>query len=57
MTANDETDLMHYSHEHDLKLCHLDLEPNKQLLTCSLCDISYCEKCGKELSIHKFCFC
>jgi hypothetical protein len=57
MPANDATDLIHYTHEHDLKLGHTHLESNKKRLTCSLCDISYCESCGKELSIHEFCLC
>jgi hypothetical protein len=38
-----------YSHEHDLEKGHLDMEPNGQILTCSLCNISYCKKCGKEV--------
>ncbi len=51
MPANDATNLMHYIHEHDLKLGHTHRESNKQLLTCGLCDISYCDKCGKEFDL------
>ena len=39
-----------YTHEPDLGLGHMHIEVGKQLLTCSICAISYCEKCGKELS-------
>lgn len=28
-----------------------DMEDDNQLLTCAICDTSYCEKCGKEVSI------
>jgi len=42
------------THEHNLKASHMYLESHRQLLTCSLCDLSYCEACGKELSAHVF---
>jgi hypothetical protein len=32
-------------HEHNLKASHMYLESHRQLLTCSLCNISYCEAC------------
>ena len=39
-----------YTHEHDFGLAK-SIESNKQLLTCCMCNILYCEKCGKEVSI------
>jgi hypothetical protein len=43
-----------YTHEHDFKIGHMYAESDKQLLTCRLCDISYCEECGKEVSAHTY---
>ena len=43
-----------YTHEHDLGLGHMYVEINEQLLICSLCDISYCENCGKEVTTILF---
>jgi hypothetical protein len=40
-----------YTHEHDLILAHESVANNKQLLTCCMCHIFYCEKCGKEISV------
>lgn len=40
-----------YNHEHDFVLAHEPIENEKQILTCSTCNLLYCEKCGKELSI------
>lgn len=40
-----------YTHEHDFVLAHEPIENGKQILTCSTCNLLYCEKCGKELSI------
>lgn len=36
-----------YTHEH-----HMYMEVDKQLLTCFLCNVSYCERCGKEVPTH-----
>jgi hypothetical protein len=33
---------------------HMYMESNKQMITCSLCSISYCVKCGREMSTHAF---
>jgi hypothetical protein len=38
-----------YNHEHDLGGGHSNVEPNNQIITCSLCNISYCRNCGKEV--------
>ena len=43
-----------YTHEHDFDLAKF-IEGNKQLLTCCMCNILYCEKCGKEVSIPYSC--
>jgi hypothetical protein len=43
-----------YTHEHDFDLAK-SIESNKQLLTCCMCNILYCEKCGKEVSIPYSC--
>jgi hypothetical protein len=40
-----------YTHEHDFGLSHMYMDVDRQLLTCSLCNQSYCEKCGKEVFI------
>ena len=40
-----------YTHEHDLVLAHKSMANNKQLLTCCMCHIFYCGKCGKEISV------
>jgi hypothetical protein len=40
-----------YIHEHDLGLDQMHIVNDKQFLKCITCDISYCEKCGKEVSI------
>ena len=45
-----------YTHEHDLRVGHMYAEADKQLRTCSVSWISYCEKCGKEVSISTFPF-
>jgi predicted Zn-dependent protease len=39
-----------FTHEHDFGLSHMYMDINNQLLTCSLRDVSYCERCGKEIS-------
>jgi hypothetical protein len=40
-----------YIHEHDLRLDQMHIVNDKQFLKCSTCDILYCKKCGKEVSI------
>jgi hypothetical protein len=42
-----------YIHEHDLRPDHLHTVNDKHFLICSTCDISYCENCGKEVSIWR----
>jgi hypothetical protein len=42
-----------YTHEHDLRLSPIRIVNDKQFLICNTCDISYCEKCGKEVSIPR----
>jgi len=38
-----------FSHEHDFvsSFEHVETEQVKKLLVCSMCDVSYCEWCGK----------
>jgi hypothetical protein len=40
-----------FPHEHDFIVTHRPVENGKQILACQLCDILYCVKCGKEVTI------
>jgi hypothetical protein len=40
-----------FSHEHDFITLQRPVENGKQILACQLCDILYCVKCGKEVTI------
>ena len=40
-----------YAHEHDFVLIRKPIEKNRHLLSCQMCNILYCEKCGKEVTI------
>jgi hypothetical protein len=40
-----------YTHEHDFNPNRKPIENNRQLLSCQMCNILYCEKCGKEVTI------
>jgi hypothetical protein len=42
-----------FSHEHDFvrSFEHVETERVKKLLVCGMCDVSYCEWCGKVVSV------
>jgi hypothetical protein len=42
-----------FSHEHDFvsSFEQVETERVKKLLVCSMCDVSYCERCGKVVSV------
>jgi hypothetical protein len=41
-----------FSHEHDFirSFRPIETEQAKKLLICTICDVSYCEWCGKEVT-------
>ena len=40
-----------YTHEHDFVLSNKRVKKYTQLLGCQICNILYCERCGKEVTI------
>ena len=40
-----------YTHEHDFVLTNKRGEKDKHVLGCQMCNILYCERCGKEVSL------